>query len=244
MLACAEPPPEGELLADLDGLRVLRLEHGFAAVRPGGLWEQADSLEGLSWVHYQQGYLYGRGEGLRLEPVEWPEVTVDGGEMRAMAPHGVLWGRARWPVAEGPHPVVIWLARDGGGMNDHPEAAEALAAQGFFVLTYDRRGLGNSRLWEADTLDLGSHADDLDDWLPFLEQHPMADHQRISLLGHGLGGRIAAIRPEASVSISGPGADRVADPDVDARGAWRTGDLSHGLSPSSMERLIEGLKAP
>ena len=211
-------------------------------MRTGGTWARADTLDELPGVGFQDGYVWVGNEGLRLDPLEWPEVEVDGVEMRAMAPHGVLWGQGSWPAGtETALPVVIWLARDGGGQDDHGAEADALAAQGFFVLRYDRRALGNSRLWEPKPVTLESHAADIDDWMPFLDQHPMADATRLSLFGHGLGGRVAELRPEPSVTVSGPGDDRVHDPDHDARDAWRAGDGCHGLTPSSMQALGEAL---
>lgn len=212
------------------------------SVRAGGTWARADSLDELPGVGFQDGFLWVGTEGVRLDPLEWPDVAVDGVEMRAMAPHGVLWGQGSWPSGgDTALPVVIWLARDGGGQDDHAAEADALAAQGFFVLRYDRRGLGNSRLWETEPVTLESHARDIDDWLPFLDQHPMADITDLGLFGHGLGGRVAALRSEPSVTVSGPGDDRVDKPDHDAREAWRAGDACHGLTPSSMRALGEAL---
>ena len=65
----------------------------------------------------------------------------------------------------------------------------------------------------------------------------MADHESVSLLGHGIGGRIAQLRNEDSFTISGPGADRTANPDLDAREPWRAGDNARGLTPGSLVRI-------
>lgn len=239
-LACAEPPPEGTLLADLDGVRILETSEAYAAVWPGGRWETAAALEDLPGVGFDDGYLWSGDEGVRLDPLPWPQIQVNRAEVRAMAPHGVLWGSAVWKGDEA-LPVVVWLARSGHGIGDHEEAVQALADQGFFVLTYDRRGMNNSRLWEAEELTLERHAADLDDWLPVLESHPSADVTRLSLLGHGYGGRIAQLRAEGAYTISGPGEDRLAHPDHDARDAWWAGDTTHGLTPERITQIAQAL---
>jgi dipeptidyl aminopeptidase/acylaminoacyl peptidase len=117
---------------------------------------------------------------------------------------GPLAGVLLLPAGNGPFPAVILVHGAGPGSHDDPAFivhANAFVAGGFAVLSYDKRGSGNSAgtLGFADYDDL---ADDLSAAVAFLRRDPRIDHSRISLLGRSEGAWVAAIAAARDPTIA------------------------------------------
>ena len=104
------------------------------------------------------------------------------------------------PKQEGKHPAILLIA--GSGPLDRDETiyehkpfavlADFFCKQGFAVLRYDKRGVGQStgNYATATTLDF---AEDARTAYHFLQQHPEIQTDQIGLIGHSEGGIIAPI---------------------------------------------------
>jgi uncharacterized protein len=176
-------------------------------------------------------------------------------EVRIPVKDGVtLAGTFTVPTADsGPFPAVILVSgggaqnRDcyadvGDGWRPFREFAHALSSRGMAVLRFDDRGVGES------TGDYGSSTEwegleDVQATLEFLRRRPEVWPERIALLGHSEGARIAMWAAAQDPAVSGlvmmAGA---ADPRGAAR-AQAIWQLEHtsGLAPAARDSLLARL---
>ncbi len=112
---------------------------------------------------------------------------------------GILSGRNTYHAGGGDNfPAIILIA--GSGRNDRDETAmghflllsDFLTRNGYAVLRYDKRGVGESGgdYGSATTFDF---AEDTRSAISFLNGRPEIDHERIGLCGHSEGALIAPI---------------------------------------------------
>ncbi len=107
------------------------------------------------------------------------------------------------------HPAVVLIG--GSGATDRDELvygipifaqlAGALADNGFLVLRYDKRGIGQSG-GRAETATLQDYADDAVAAFNFLRRRKDVDGKRIALVGHSEGGWTAMIAAEKASNIA------------------------------------------
>ena len=107
------------------------------------------------------------------------------------------------------HPSVILVA--GSGQNGRDEIAAglpvfaqiagALAEQGYAVLRYDKRGVGQSG-GRSEAAGLTDYADDLIAAVRWMDRQPFADRRRIAVAGHSEGGWIAMLAAAREDRIS------------------------------------------
>ena len=98
------------------------------------------------------------------------------------------------------HPAVVLVAdrgpvdRDGtvAGIPILRQLAGALAQQGFLVLRYDKRGVGQSG-GRSETVTLRDYADDLVAIVKWLDKRDDVDQRRIAVVGHSEGGMVAML---------------------------------------------------
>jgi pimeloyl-ACP methyl ester carboxylesterase len=98
------------------------------------------------------------------------------------------------------HPAVVLVAdtgpldRDGtmAGIPMLSQLAGALAQQGFLVLRYDKRAVGQSG-GRSETVTQRDYADDLIAIVKWLGKRDDVDPRRIAVVGHGEGGMIAML---------------------------------------------------
>jgi uncharacterized protein len=103
-------------------------------------------------------------------------------------------------AAAGPLPSIILVA--GSGPQDRDEAvygipifgqlAERLAAAGFLVLRYDKRGIGQSG-GRPESATLFDYADDLRAAVRFLSDRKDVNRRQLTLVGHSEGGSVSMI---------------------------------------------------
>jgi len=119
------------------------------------------------------------------------------------APGVKLAGTLTLPKGAGPFAPILLIA--GSGKNDRDETlakgadhkpmlvlADALTRQGYAVLRYDKRGVGQS----TGDVAAATMADSISDAaaaLAYLRRRPEVDAARLGLIGHSEGGDIAAI---------------------------------------------------
>ena len=117
------------------------------------------------------------------------------------------------------HPAIILIAGSGrvdrdarvAGIPIFTQLAGGLAEQGFLVLRYDKRGVGQSGGRE-ESATIQDYADDVLSIVKWLRKRDDVDDQRIALAGHSEGGVVAMIAAskesddiDAIVLISAPG---------------------------------------
>jgi hypothetical protein len=146
-----------------------------------------------------------------VDPSAFSETEVTVGEAPWALP-----GTLSMPAGAGPFPAVVLLA--GSGPNDRDETigpnkplrdlAWGLASNGIAVLRYDKRTMAH----QAEMAGLASitvHEETMDDALiavDLLHATPNVDPDRVSVVGHSLGGYLAPrIAAEGSSRIAGIG---------------------------------------
>lgn len=163
---------------------------------------------------------------------------------------GQLHGTVLTPGGAAPYPVALLIAgsgptdRDGnsaiaGANNSLKMMAEALAADGWASVRYDKRGVGESMpamVSEAE-LRFTTYVDDATAWIDHLQVDPR--FSRVVVVGHSEGsliGMLAAGRAEADgfVSVAGPGRP--------AAEVLR-GQLQGQLPPDLMQRSLDLIRA-
>lgn len=128
-------------------------------------------------------------------PVRMPEtIRIDAADGYPLG--GFVWRR---PCdAQRPHPVVIVNAATSVRCRYYARFADYLHAQGFDVVTYDYRGIGESRPaslrgFRADWIDWGLH--DFEGVLRYVAQHFPA--QPVDVVGHSAGGFVIGMAASA-----------------------------------------------
>jgi uncharacterized protein len=119
-------------------------------------------------------------------------------EVRFRSGRTLLAGTLTLPPGSGPHPAIVWV--HGGGMqtrNYFPDLSALCAGSGFAVLTYDKRGVGQSGGTfpgdRADDRAISELARDAEAAVRFLAAQPGIDRARVGLVGHSQGGWIAPL---------------------------------------------------
>jgi pimeloyl-ACP methyl ester carboxylesterase len=122
------------------------------------------------------------------------------------------------PTAPGPRPAVILIGGSGTADRDETVAgipvlgqvARDLAAAGFVVVRYDKRGVGQSG-GRAESVTIADYAEDARQVLLWLEKRKDVDKDRIALVGHSEGALVAMLtagrergKVSAMVLIAGP----------------------------------------
>ena len=129
-------------------------------------------------------------------------VNKDAGDIK-------LAGTLTLPEGEGRFPVVVLIS--GSGPQDRDQSilkhkpfwllADFLSRNGFAVLRFDDRGVGES---EGDFASATSadFATDVAAGITFLRKHPAIDAKKIGLMGHSEGGLIAPIVASKDKSVA------------------------------------------
>jgi uncharacterized protein len=136
-------------------------------------------------------------------------------EVRFRSGRTLLAGTLTLPPGPGPHPALVWV--HGGGVqtrNYFPDLPALCAGAGLAVLTYDKRGVGQSGGTfpgdRADESAISTLARDAEAAVRFLAAQPGIDRGRVGLAGHSQGGWVAplaATREPAArfvVAFAGP----------------------------------------
>ncbi len=102
------------------------------------------------------------------------------------------------PTPSGPLPAVVLIG--GSGPTDRDETvagipifgqiARDLVAAGFFVVRYDKRGIGQSG-GRSESVTLSDYAEDARSIVEWLKKRKDVDKKRIALVGHSEGGLVA-----------------------------------------------------
>jgi pimeloyl-ACP methyl ester carboxylesterase len=108
------------------------------------------------------------------------------------------------------HPTVVLVGgsgpidRDGSvaGIPIFSQLAGTLAQQGYLVLRFDKRGVGQSG-GRSEAATQRDYADDLIGLVRWLERRDDVDSRRITVVGHGEGGAIAMLAASREKKIGG-----------------------------------------
>ena len=138
------------------------------------------------------------GVATRAQPVRNPADT----DASIPAPGFTLAGTMTMPQAAGRlrHPAIVLVAGSGSvdrdevvaGIPIFAQLAGALAEQGFVVLRYDKRGVGQSG-GRSERVTLQDYADDLITTVKWLAKRKDIDPRRITVAGHSEGGAVAML---------------------------------------------------
>jgi pimeloyl-ACP methyl ester carboxylesterase len=119
-------------------------------------------------------------------------------EVRFRSGGTLLAGTLTLPPGPGPHPALVWV--HGGGpqtRNYFPDLTALLTGAGYAVLTYDKRGFGQSGGVvvgdRADQRAIDALAKDAEAAARFLAAQPGIDRARLGLAGHSQGGWISPL---------------------------------------------------
>jgi pimeloyl-ACP methyl ester carboxylesterase len=103
-------------------------------------------------------------------------------------------------TGDAPFPVIVLIG--GSGPTDRDETvsgipvfgqlARGLVTDGWLVVRYDKRGVGQSG-GRTESVTLSDYAEDARAVVRFIEKHPDADKNRIALVGHSEGAAVAMI---------------------------------------------------
>ena len=138
------------------------------------------------------------GVGTRPQPVRNPTDT----DVIIPALGFSLAGTLTMPPGVGRlrHPSIVLVAGSGSvdrdeivaGIPIFAQLAGALAKEGFVVLRYDKRGVGQSG-GRSETVTLDDYADDLRAAVRWLSRRDDIDGRRIAVAGHSEGGAVAML---------------------------------------------------
>lgn len=127
-----------------------------------------------------------------------------------------LAGRLSLPMSEEPIPAFMMLHGSEQGMRDNfgnKVTAHYMLSQGFAILNYDKRGVGESEgtyQEAASAVNLQRHADDANAGVEYLASRPEIDAGRIGLIGFSQAGWVIPLAASQSnvlshfVVLSGP----------------------------------------
>ena len=131
-------------------------------------------------------------------------------------PAVTIGAAATTPEGDGPHPAVLFLG--GAGRHDrngivgeiggvYAGIVDHLSEHGFFGLRYDKRGAGTTKVGPDPLMQLGltTVLEDARAALAYLTSRPEVDADRIYLLGHSQGGKIALTLASEGAPIAGIG---------------------------------------
>jgi pimeloyl-ACP methyl ester carboxylesterase len=119
-------------------------------------------------------------------------------EVRFRSGSTLLAGTLTLPPGPGPHPALVWIHGGGPQTRDYfPDLVALCQGAGFAVLTYDKRGVGQSGGTfpgdRADDRAIDTLARDAEAALRFLAAQPGIDRGRVGFAGHSQGGWIAPL---------------------------------------------------
>lgn len=119
-------------------------------------------------------------------------------EVRFRSGGNLLAGTLTLPPGAGPHPAVAWVHGGGPQTRDYfPDLPALLSGAGYAVLTYDKRGVGQSGgVFPGDLADqraIDTLARDAEAAVRFLAAQPGIDRTRLGLAGHSQGGWISPL---------------------------------------------------
>jgi pimeloyl-ACP methyl ester carboxylesterase len=124
-----------------------------------------------------------------------PSIAQDEQAVQWTSGNATLSGTLHLPEGEGPFPAAVFVPGSGNVARTDalPRAlAGALTESGYAVLTYDKRGVGQSTgSWREQSL--SDLADDVRGALSLLRADPRIEASRIGLIGHSQGGWIAPL---------------------------------------------------
>jgi pimeloyl-ACP methyl ester carboxylesterase len=138
------------------------------------------------------------GVAVRSQPVRNPNDT----DVIIPAPGFSLAGTMTTPSGMGKMrtPIVVLVAGSGAvdrdevvaGIPVFAQLARGLADQGFLVLRYDKRGVGQSG-GRSERVTLQDYADDLITVVKWLAKRPDVDPRKIAVAGHSEGGAVGML---------------------------------------------------
>lgn len=183
------------------------------------------------------------------------DVRFTGGDL-------ALAGSLRLPDGEGPHPaIVITHGSEPGRRTGYGPLVDLFADAGLAVLTYDKRGVGDSEGVYVEAPDLRQPCVDLLGAVAFLRGHEAIDGERIGVFGASQGGWVAPMAASMSPHIrfvavqSAPGVSPleqnlfdkgnqlrnlgVADADVERATVYRRALWGYLISGEGFERARE-----
>lgn len=152
-----------------------------------------------------------------------PPAKESGEAVELQIPTGKLAGTLEIPAGSGPFPAVVLVAGSGPTDRNGNQAlartdnlkklSAELAARGFAVLRYDKRGVGGSAaaLTREEDARLDTYADDVAGWVDWLRKD--GRFNRVAIVGHSEGsllGMLAAKRTQVDALVSLAGAGRPA----------------------------------
>jgi pimeloyl-ACP methyl ester carboxylesterase len=198
------------VVREADGLRLLDFASGDSSL----MWPGEEPESFFQVLPLDEAYFNGsRRLGARFDPkaatasfsfrdgtsAEGARVSVYREENVATettAAH--LTGTLKIPREGARFPAIVIVS--GSGPNDRTSCDHVqrlFALNGVAVLSYDKRGLGESKLKgaapDSDHASFAELADDAVAWVDFLKSRPEIDPRRIGLWGHSQGGWIAPI---------------------------------------------------
>ncbi len=213
------PPQGGETLLDVPSLHAEFRGRLTADDKLEGIWTQGAARLPLNLTRLSPGAVAASLDRPQTPhpPFSYRIVQVKfGGE----AGEPRLAGTLTLPEGQGPFPAVVLIPGSGPQTRDETVAghpifwvlADALSRNGFAVLRYDKRGVGQSggTYAEATLHDFAQDARTAADWLG---SQPGVDRRRLGLIGHsegGLAAPLAAAKDPAiafMVLLAAPGVD-------------------------------------
>jgi pimeloyl-ACP methyl ester carboxylesterase len=119
-------------------------------------------------------------------------------EVRFRSGSTLLAGTLTLPPGPGPHSALVWIHGGGPQTRDYfPDLVALCQGAGFAVLTYDKRGVGQSGGTfpgdRADDRAIDTLARDAEAALRFLAAQPGIDRGHVGFAGHSQGGWIAPL---------------------------------------------------
>jgi dienelactone hydrolase len=163
--------------------------------------DQQGAIAGLLWQSRDAAGTPGAGERAR-------RLAVTSETVRYPSTDGItLTGLLTRPETPGPHPAIVVLHGSEQGTRDdfgRQQMSAFLASQGFAVLTYDKRGVGDSggRYVEAaSAANLALLADDALAGVAYLKGIADIDQRRIGLIGFSQAGWIIPLAASRSTDV-------------------------------------------
>lgn len=216
------------------------------------------------WIDAESGHLLSLSDGFDLEisrrgfspperPIEPLPESLIAEELTLERDDVKLSGTLTLPAgSDGPLPLVVLI--HGSGEVDRDQSpfhvfrhlAHDLGEEGFAVLRYDKRGVGESRFRsEERDLTIDALAGDVIAWLDLMVTRPEIDPERVALAGHSEGGYIGpwvASRDERVSSVIMLAAPVDPLPRILREQALLVFD-AHGLTETEIDELVSKQEA-
>ena len=195
------------------------------------------------------------GVAVRSQPVRNPNDT----DVIIPAPGFSIAGTMTAPPGVGKLrlPVVVLVAGSGSvdrdevvaGVPIFAQLARGLAEQGFLVLRYDKRGVGQSG-GRSERVTLQDYADDLITVAKWLAKRKDVDPKRITVAGHSEGGAVAMLAGAREDQISSlvliaapgtPGSDLILEQQKHALDLMKTPDTERNAKIELQTRIQQAV---